>query len=129
MNIWQISGELVNHRELPDEVFEKNAYRKFSINRYFSKCVSTLFIAEDASLLHVDIPKDIHAKFISMSCEQGTKMKTIGFSKKENTSDVLSRIMDLYHVNKIIAGQYLKLLKSSNNLGRFMKKTYKGGQR
>jgi hypothetical protein len=128
MNIWQIGRALVNHEVLPDEVFEKNSYRKFSINRYFSKCVKTLYIAENASLLHENISKEIHAKFISMSCVQGISMRSIGFSKKKDTSDALDRIIQFYHVNKNLACQYIKILEATGKMDEFMERTSPGGR-
>jgi hypothetical protein len=127
MNIWQIGKALVNQEILPDEVFEKNTYRKFSINRYFSKCVKTIFIAENASLLHEDISKEIHAKFISNSCTPGIKMRSIGFSKKKDTNDALDRIIEFYNVNKNIAQQYLKVLEATDQIDVFMRNTSHGG--
>jgi hypothetical protein len=125
--VWDIGKALINDEDIPKEVMDKR-YRKYSLNRYFSKCFRTIYVAENANLLHHDIPNEMHAEFYSASIPNGTKIRGMSFNKKKHHSNVLPMIMQYFDVNKKLALQYEKMMKINGNLEKFESIVVTGGK-
>jgi hypothetical protein len=126
MNIWNITKILANKTEFDESLYKAKKYKQFSINRYFSRSINTVFIAQDADILHNSIPNDIHAHFISSSIPKNMKHRVPNFSKKNDISDIIKLLMNYYQVNQKIAQQYLSIM-SPDDIIHFTKLNNKGG--